>query len=71
MRGPRSGLVTGPGQQLDLGLSRPALVGRLDMLPKQTRTPNRSQIATSYPMPDAELVPLEPIQSCILVLAIA
>ena len=37
-------------------------------LPAPTIAPNWSQNATTYPMTDAELVPLEPIQSCILVL---
>jgi len=37
-------------------------------LPKPTITPNRSQNATTYHMTNAEIVPLEPIQSCILVL---
>ena len=37
-------------------------------LPKPKIAPNWSQIATTYPMTDAEIVPLEPIQSCILVL---
>lgn len=50
------------------GLSAACRAGKVTVLPKPTIAPNRSQIATTYPMTDVELVPLEPIQSCILVL---
>ena len=50
------------------GLSTACRADRVTALPAPTIVPNRSQNATTYPITDAELFPLEPIQSCILVL---